>query len=178
MDYHQFADDMDYYQLAPLKFEPKRSSPTSLWSILALNSGLLLINFCWMQTRPKSCSLAPLLSWNLSWTLSWNVAGSSLLVTLGVILDSRLSFDNHVTAVCRACNYHIWALRHIRRLLPNDVARTLACSIVITRLDYCDSLMSNTSNRVGANWLLCVDVPLNNQTIQFSKTLENILIWN
>jgi len=77
-------------------------------------------------------------------TLSVNVttvAGLSLPVTtemrsLGVILDNRLSFDNHVTAICRACNYHTWALLHIRRLLPDDVALTLACSIVTTRLDY------------------------------------------
>ena len=57
--------------------------------------------------------------------------GSSLpvateLKSLGVVLDSRLSFDAHVTAACRACNYHLWALRHIRQLLTDDVARTLA----------------------------------------------------
>ena len=66
-------------------------------------------------------------------------------VTIGVILDSRLSFDAHVNAVCRACNYHIWALRHIRRLLPDDVAKMLACSIVATRLDYCNSLLYGSS---------------------------------
>ena len=78
------------------------------------------------------------------------VAGSSLplaseVKSLGVILDNRLSFDSHVTAICRACNYHIWALRHIRRLLPDDVARMLACSIVATRLDYCNSLLHGSS---------------------------------
>jgi len=51
------------------------------------------------------------------------------------------SFDNRVTAICRASNYHIWALRHTRRLLPDGVARTQACSIVTTLLDYCNSLM-------------------------------------
>jgi len=48
--------------------------------------------------------------------------------------------------VCRACNYHIWALRHIRKLLTDDVARTLACSIVATRLDYCNSLLHGASS--------------------------------
>ena len=43
--------------------------------------------------------------------------------------------------VCKTCNYHIWALRHIRRLLPLDVARMLACSIVGARLDYCNSVL-------------------------------------
>ena len=41
---------------------------------------------------------------------------SSKLKSLGVIFDSRLAFDAHVAVVCKTCNYHIWALRHIRRL--------------------------------------------------------------
>jgi len=70
-----------------------------------------------------------------------NLTLSSKLKSLGVIIDSRLSFDTHVAMVCKTCNYHIWALRHIRRLLPLDVARTLACSIVGARLDYCNSVL-------------------------------------
>ena len=45
-----------------------------------------------------------------------NLTLSSKLKSLGVILDSRLSFDAYVAVVCKTCNYHIWALRHIRRL--------------------------------------------------------------
>jgi len=70
-----------------------------------------------------------------------NLTLSSKLKSLGVILDSRLSFDAHVATVCKTCNYHIWALRHIRRLLALDVAQTLACSIVGARLDYCNSAL-------------------------------------
>jgi len=70
-----------------------------------------------------------------------NLKLSSKLKSLCVILDSRLSFDAHVAMVCKTCNYHIWVLRHIRRLLPLDVARTLACSVVGARLDYCNSVL-------------------------------------
>ena len=52
-----------------------------------------------------------------------------------------------VNAIARACNYHIWALRHIRRLITVDIAKTLACSIVGDRLDYCNSLLNGTSNK-------------------------------
>ena len=74
------------------------------------------------------------------------VAGASLkptaeLKSLGVIIDSRLTFAAHVSAVCKACNYHLWALRHIRHLLTTDVTNTLACSIVGSRLDYCNSVL-------------------------------------
>ena len=74
------------------------------------------------------------------------VAGTSLPVStqiksLGVVIDSRLTFNSHVAAVCKACNYHIWVLRHIRSLLPPPVVQTLACSIVGARLDYCNSVL-------------------------------------
>ena len=31
---------------------------------------------------------------------------SSEIKSLGVVIDSRLTFDTHVRAVCKACNYH------------------------------------------------------------------------
>jgi len=53
------------------------------------------------------------------------------MMSLGVIIDSHLRFDKHATAVDRqACNYHIHALRHARHLLTDEMARTVACSIV------------------------------------------------
>jgi hypothetical protein len=74
------------------------------------------------------------------------VAGASLhptdeLKSLGVAIDSRLTFAAHALAVCKACNYHIRALQHIWHLLTLDVAKTLACSIVGARLNYCNSIL-------------------------------------
>jgi len=37
------------------------------------------------------------------------------------------------------------ALRHMRPSVPDDVAKTVACSIVGSRLDYCNSLFAGTS---------------------------------
>ena len=45
----------------------------------------------------------------------------------------------------QSCNYHIRALRHIRPLLSYDLACQIACSIVASRLDYCNSILYNTS---------------------------------
>jgi len=66
---------------------------------------------------------------------------SSQLKSLGVIFDPILTFEAHVSSICKACNYHIWALQHIRRVLPQDVAKTLASSIVGSRLDYCNAVL-------------------------------------
>ena len=47
--------------------------------------------------------------------------------------------------MCKACYFHIRALRHIRASLPDDVACMIACSIVGSRLDYCNSILAGTS---------------------------------
>jgi hypothetical protein len=79
-----------------------------------------------------------------------NIAGASIVPQdsvkiLGVTLDATLSFDKHVSAICQSCNFNMRALRHIRPLLSHDTANELACSIVASRLDYCNALLFNTS---------------------------------
>ncbi|XP_065668193.1 uncharacterized protein LOC136088413 [Hydra vulgaris] len=61
---------------------------------------------------------------------------------LGVTLDSSLSMDKHINNTIKSCNYHIQALRHIRPCLTKEAANTIACDIVNSQLDYCNSLLS------------------------------------
>jgi len=44
-------------------------------------------------------------------------------------------------AVTRSCNFHAQAMRHIRHLLSTDLEQTLACSLILTRLYYCNSVL-------------------------------------
>ena len=60
---------------------------------------------------------------------------------LGVLFDRNFNFSNHVSQVCRSCFYHIRDLRRIRRHLSLENAKTLATSLVSSRLDYCNSLL-------------------------------------
>ena len=41
---------------------------------------------------------------------------------LGVILDQRLTFEKHATALAKSCNYHAQAIRYIRHLVTPDLA--------------------------------------------------------
>jgi len=66
---------------------------------------------------------------------------TDLMRVLGVTLDHRLTFDDHTLAVARSCNYHARAIRHIRHLLMLDLAQTLACSLILTRINYCKSVL-------------------------------------
>ena len=60
---------------------------------------------------------------------------------LGVTLDRRLTLDNHVSAVARSCNYHARAICHVRHLLTVDLAQTLACSLILSRIDYYNDVL-------------------------------------
>ena len=66
---------------------------------------------------------------------------SPTVKSLGVILDRQLTFDEHVASITKACLFHIRALLHVRNSLPDDVAKTVACGIIGSRLDYCNSLL-------------------------------------
>ena len=43
--------------------------------------------------------------------------------------------------MARSCNYHARAIRHIRHLLTQDLAQTLACSLILSRIDYCNAVL-------------------------------------
>ena len=58
-----------------------------------------------------------------------------------VALFPRLRLDSHARNVARACYFHIRTLRHVRGSLTDDVAQTVACSTVSSRLDYCNALL-------------------------------------
>ena len=71
---------------------------------------------------------------------------SDTVKSLGVILDTNLTFRPHVDAVCKSCFFHIRALRHVKNCLPPaDLLKIVSTSIVSSRLDYCNSLLSGTT---------------------------------
>jgi len=79
-----------------------------------------------------------------------SIAGSMVplsdkIKTLGVTLDSHLTFNSHTSSVCKSAFYHIRALRHIRKSLTYDMARAVAVSLVQSRLDYANSLLFGIS---------------------------------
>jgi len=62
---------------------------------------------------------------------------------LGFIFDEHLTFSDQISAISKACNYHIRQLRCIHPYLYSNTARTIAISIVHSKLDYCNSVYYN-----------------------------------
>ena len=71
-----------------------------------------------------------------------DIQTSSAVKSLGITLDRKLTFDQQVANACKACYFHTRALYHVRPSLPDDVAKTVAYSIVGSRLDYCNLLLA------------------------------------
>ena len=60
---------------------------------------------------------------------------------LGITLDSTLSLYQHVMNVCRVAYLELRRINSIWNLLSVDAVKTLVCSLVFSRLDYCNSLL-------------------------------------
>jgi len=65
--------------------------------------------------------------------------------TMEGTLDSALTMDHLVTEVVRSCNCHIQALRYIRPLVTFDAATLVGHSVVLSRLDYANTLLYGAS---------------------------------
>ena len=66
---------------------------------------------------------------------------STSVRSLGITLDSTLSLHQHVMNVCRVAYLELRHINSIQNLLFVDAVRTLVCSLVLSRLDYCNSLL-------------------------------------
>jgi len=67
---------------------------------------------------------------------------SAVVRHLGLHLDSELSMKHHVAKVAAVCFYHLRRLRQIRRRVGTEVTIRLVLAVVISRLDYCNSLLA------------------------------------
>ncbi len=60
---------------------------------------------------------------------------------LGVILDSNLSFENHISNVTKTAFFHLRNIAKLRNMLPVSDAEKLVHAFMTSRLDYCNALL-------------------------------------
>ncbi|KAK3508631.1 hypothetical protein QTP70_000917 [Hemibagrus guttatus] len=70
------------------------------------------------------------------------ISPSATAHNLGVTMDNQLSFSSHVTNVTRSCRFLLYNIRRIRPFLSTQATQVLVQSLVISRLDYCSSLLA------------------------------------
>ncbi|KAK3549137.1 hypothetical protein QTP70_033346 [Hemibagrus guttatus] len=70
------------------------------------------------------------------------ISPSATARNLGVTMDNQLSFSSYVTNVTRSCRFLLYNIRRIRPFLSTQATQVLVQSLVISRLDYCNSLLA------------------------------------
>ena len=150
VSFHQYADDTSLFSI--LSSDSMSDQLRNLRKCTDAINDWHLVNF--LQLNPQKSEImfigTPVRLKTMSPPTSINVAGtllpsSTTLKLLGVTFDSHLSFKEHSASIIKSCNHLIWSIRHIRPLLSVDTTSALARSLVLSRLDYCNSLLYGTS---------------------------------
>ncbi len=67
---------------------------------------------------------------------------SASVINLGVIFDDQLTFKEHIAKTARSCRFALHNIRKIRPFLTEHAAQLRVQALVISRLDYCNSLLA------------------------------------
>ena len=71
-----------------------------------------------------------------------SVPFSSSVRSLGVNLDPTLSFQQHISNVCRSAYLELRKISSVRHFLSAEATTTLVCAFIFSKLDYCNSLLA------------------------------------
>ena len=72
---------------------------------------------------------------------SRELSSSPSVRDLGVIIDSGLTLTTHVSILAITCIYQLRRIRQAKKNLVEDAVKTLVHALVLSRLDYCNSVL-------------------------------------
>ena len=70
---------------------------------------------------------------------------------LGFTLDCHLTVNAHVSKIARTCYFELRRLASIRRFLSSTATATLVSAFVLSRIDYCSSLLFGSTHDVTSH---------------------------
>ena len=70
---------------------------------------------------------------------------------LGFTLDCHLTMNAHVSNIARTCYFEMRRLASIRRFLTSTATATLVSAFVLSRIDYCNSLLFGSTHDVTSH---------------------------
>ncbi len=65
-----------------------------------------------------------------------------------MLFDSNLSFDSHVSSICKTAFFHLKNISKLRPMLSMSNAEILINAFMTSRLDYCNALLGGCSARL------------------------------
>ena len=111
-----------------------------------------------MTTRQNSC-LSPLreLSISIAYLPTSITIGNAQIPfkkyvkNLGFTLDCHLTMNAHVSNIARRCYFELHRLASICRFLTSTATATLVSAFVLSRIDYCSSLLFGSTHLVTSH---------------------------
>ena len=70
-----------------------------------------------------------------------DIPRSPVVKCLGTHIDKNLKFTHHVNIKCRTAVFNYNKIKSIRKYLTKDTCHTLVLSLVMSHLDYCNSVL-------------------------------------
>ncbi len=85
----------------------------------------------------------PIVSSNFTFQLgSSTITPSKTARNLGVVIDNKLNFTEHITKTARSCRSALYNIKKIRPFLSEHATQLLVQALVLSRLDYCNALLA------------------------------------
>ncbi len=95
------------------------------------------------KTELLIVSANPSLHHNFTFQLGTsNITSSKTARNLGVVIDDKLNFSDHIAKTARSCRFALYNIRKIRPFLSEHATQLLVQALVLSRLDYCNALLA------------------------------------
>ena len=151
--HHSFADDLQLQMSAPpdriselLHSMQSCISDVKAWAtanMLKLNDSkteLMLVTSKHLHNLPTSITIG-----------NAQIPFKQSVKKLGFTLDCHLTMNAHVSNIARTCYFELRRLASIRRFLTSTATATLVSAFVLSRIDYCNSLLFGSTNDVTSH---------------------------
>jgi len=145
---HFYADDSQLYVTCHRGEEFKCAQRVSAYideiadwmasNRLMLNPSKTDLLWCSMTGHPDGVTLTP---------RGVSVEPSCLVRNLGVSLDEELTLTTHVNLLVGWCYGQLWSIRSCRRAVTRSAAVMMVNSFIVSRIDYCNSLLAACSQQ-------------------------------
>ncbi len=73
---------------------------------------------------------------------SSTITPSKTARNLGVVIDDKLNFTDHITKTARSCRFALYNIKKIRPFFSEHATQLLVQALVLSRLDYCNALLA------------------------------------
>ena len=154
--HHSFADDLQLHMSAP----PDRISELlhSMQSCISDVKAWATANMLILNDNKTELMLDTIKRTKLLHCLPTSITIGNAQIpfkksvkNLGFTLDCHLTMNAHVSNISRTCYFELLRLASIRRFLTSTATATLVSAFVLSKLDYCNSLLFGSTHDVTAH---------------------------